>query len=138
MSQPGQLSLSAKVLLPHVTFSPHETKPAGRQAIALLLDWSDHVKRCASDGQPEKHVGQILYFLIFDTACGTHASANSTQSIAVGPCMRIAAIGKCHDHGFGGSYRGGASRNTLLGISQVIMLTESVVNRALDRLASSE
>ena len=46
----------------------------------LLPDWSDHVKRRASDGQPEKHVGQILDFLIFDAACGTCADAKSTQS----------------------------------------------------------
>ncbi|MEO4016117.1 DUF6124 family protein [Pseudomonas rossensis] len=32
----------------------------------------------------------------------------------------------------------GTSRNTLLGISQVIMLAELVVSRALDRLAPSE
>jgi hypothetical protein len=56
---------------------PNLPLPGAR--LSLLPDWSDHVKRRASDGQPEKHVGQILYFLIFDTACGNRASAKSTQ-----------------------------------------------------------
>ncbi len=98
--------------------------PGARRS--LLPDWNHHVKRRASDGQPEKHVGQILYLLIFDTTCGTRASAKSTVKIACLMTMDLADRTE------------GTSRNTLLGISQVIMLAELVVNRALDRLASSE